>query len=502
MLTEQELSLHIAPGITFGEVPGRVADATCVRTGERTVAVQRWVAAMVLLDACIAAVVAPVAIILRFGGTPGTADGISYVALAAPLPVLWVLCLASARAYDRRFLAAGTEEFRRVGNAGLWLLAAVVVLSFAFRLDLSRGLIAMTVPLLALLTAVARLVVRRRLQRCIARGTALHRVVVAGTRSEVEQFVRHLSRTAHAGLVVVGACIAGNPRSLEVGGSPVPVLGGLRQLTEAARSAGADIIAVAGTGAVSGSSLRRLSWTLEGSGIDLIVAPAIADLAGPRIQVRPLGGLPLLHVEEPEFRGARRLAKEVLDRCAAAMLLLLLGPALLAIATAIRIDSPGPAIFRQTRIGLRGRPFGVTKFRTMRAGADGEIAALAHLNEGDGPLFKIRQDPRITGVGRWLRRYSLDELPQLWNVLSGSMSLVGPRPPLPSEVERYASEVRRRLLVKPGITGLWQVSGRSDLSWEDAVWLDLHYVENWSVGLDALVLWKTVGAVLSGRGAY
>jgi exopolysaccharide biosynthesis polyprenyl glycosylphosphotransferase len=227
------------------------------------------------------------------------------------------------------------------------------------------------------------------------------------------------------------------------------------------------------------------------------------EVAGPRMHMRPFIGLPLLHVEEPEFTGARRLVKEVVDRLGAGLALLAIAPMLLVVALAVRLDSVGPVLFRQVRIGRDGREFSMLKFRTMVADAEEQRAALLDRNEkADGLLFKIADDPRVTRVGRVLRRFSLDELPQLLNVLGGQMSLVGPRPPLPAEVALYDDSVRRRLLVKPGLTGLWQVSGRSDLTWEESVRLDLRYVENWSLLLDLMILWKTASAVLRARGAY
>jgi exopolysaccharide biosynthesis polyprenyl glycosylphosphotransferase len=237
--------------------------------------------------------------------------------------------------------------------------------------------------------------------------------------------------------------------------------------------------------------------------VELLVAPGLTEVAGPRLHMRPFIGLPLVHVEEPEFRGPKRLVKEVLDRLGAAALVLLVLPVLLAIAVAVRVDTPGPVFFRQQRIGKTGRPFTMLKFRSMVVDAEARRAELAARNQNaDGLLFKVADDPRVTRVGRLLRRLSLDELPQLLNVLGGSMSLVGPRPPLPSEVARYDDDVRRRLLVKPGLTGLWQISGRSDLTWEEAVRLDLRYVENWSLALDLSILWRTFSAVLHADGAY
>jgi len=226
-------------------------------------------------------------------------------------------------------------------------------------------------------------------------------------------------------------------------------------------------------------------------------------VAGPRIHIRPVAGLPFLHVEEPELSGGRRLLKGAFDRAVACTTLLLLLPMMVGLGLAVRLNTAGPVLFRQARCGRGGRPFTMYKYRSMRVGAEAQLQMLLSENEhAEGLLFKIRRDPRVTAVGRWLRRYSLDELPQLLNVAKGDMSLVGPRPPLPSEVARYDGEVHRRLLVKPGLTGLWQVSGRSDLTWEESVRLDLEYVENWSLAMDFMILWKTAFAVMRADGAY
>lgn len=253
---------------------------------------------------------------------------------------------------------------------------------------------------------------------------------------------------------------------------------------------------------LDGAALRRLAWELERYDTDLIVASSLVDVAGSRTTIRPVDGLPLLHVEHPRLSGGARVVKELVDRVGALVLLVLLAPLLVALAVWIRWDSPGPALFRQVRVGRGGRRFVIYKFRTMQVDAEQRLAELRHLNEHDGVLFKIRNDPRVTRAGRWLRRFSLDELPQLINVLKGQMSLVGPRPPLPDEVARYPADARRRLAVKPGMTGLWQVSGRADLPWEEAVRLDLWYVENWSLTLDLVILLRTLTAVYRASGAY
>jgi exopolysaccharide biosynthesis polyprenyl glycosylphosphotransferase len=271
----------------------------------------------------------------------------------------------------------------------------------------------------------------------------------------------------------------------------------------AVEAVGADTVAVATGPGMSPEVLRQLSWELEGTGIELVVAPGLLDVAGPRISVRPVAGLPLLHVEEPELSGPRQVLKATVEWLFATVAFIVILPILALLALIIRLDSPGAPLFRQTRVGRHGRDFTVYKLRTMHADAESLLESLRDQNEAaDGLLFKIREDPRVTRVGKVLRRWSLDELPQLWNVVRGDMALVGPRPPLPGEVSQYGPEVARRLLVRPGITGLWQVSGRSNLSWDDSVRLDLYYVENWSLALDAMIVWKTFFAVFRRDGAY
>jgi exopolysaccharide biosynthesis polyprenyl glycosylphosphotransferase len=245
-----------------------------------------------------------------------------------------------------------------------------------------------------------------------------------------------------------------------------------------------------------------LGWALEKTRAELLLAPAVTEVVGPRVHIRPVCGLPLMHMERPELRGTRRLVKNLFDRTAALVGIVLLAPLLVGLALAVSLTSRGGMFFRQERVGRDGRTFSMLKFRSMVAGADRLVDDLAADSDGNGVLFKRKNDPRVTRIGRFMRRYSLDELPQLVNVLTGAMSLVGPRPPLPTEVERYGFDMHRRFLVKPGLTGLWQVSGRSDLSWDDSVRIDVRYVENWSLAFDFMILWKTVGAVLRGSGAY
>jgi exopolysaccharide biosynthesis polyprenyl glycosylphosphotransferase len=299
---------------------------------------------------------------------------------------------------------------------------------------------------------------------------------------------------------IVAACLPESEQSEDVGG--VPIFGGMDDVVSVVRRVGSDTVTVLTCPEFDGIALRRLGWALEKTDTQLIVASALMDVAGPRTTIQPIAGLPLLHVDHPELTGARRLIKSIFDKVVAGLALLLLAPVLLAVAAIVWLTSEGPVFFIQVRIGRGGEEFRMLKFRTMVVEAEQLRAELVRQQGGDGVIFKMRDDPRITRIGGWLRRYSLDELPQLINIVRGDMSLVGPRPPLPNEVEQYGEDVYRRLVVKPGLTGLWQVSGRSDLPWEEAVRLDLRYIENWSLVLDMQILWKTVAAVTRGSGAY
>ena len=422
--------------------------------------------------------------------------------LAAALIVpAWAGTLLLSGAYERRCLGAGTDEYRRVLDAAVRFLALMAVVVFFFGLAIDRGFVAIAIPTAAMVTLASRYVLRQVLHHMRGRGHFTKRVLLVGSELASAELLKQLTASGYAGLKVVAACSTDDNATLEAWGERVPVLGHPAQVLNALVSSQADVIAIADADALSSGALRRLAWQLEGTGVELMVSPAVTDIAGPRISIRPVSGLPLLTVEEPELHGVRRVAKEGFDRFGSATALVLLLPLLLLVAAAVRLTTRGPTLFKQVRVGLGGRHFVMWKFRTMTTDAEQRLADVAHLNEHDGVLFKIRNDPRITPVGRVLRRWSLDELPQLWTVLCGDMSIVGPRPPLPSEVERYEDHVRRRLLVKPGMTGLWQVSGRAGLPWDEAVRLDLYYVENWSLSMDAMVIAKTVAAIARRQGA-
>jgi exopolysaccharide biosynthesis polyprenyl glycosylphosphotransferase len=433
---------------------------------------------------------------VRFGND--VAEG--YIALSLALPVLWLAALWLAGGYDVRFIGTGSDEFRRVLNAGVGLIAAVAIFSYVVNIELSRAYLLIALPTTTAFDLLGRYALRKRLHRLRASGRCLLSVVAVGHEPAVADLITELGRDRSHGLTVVGACVARPSGCSEVAG--VPVYGGLDDVTTAVKAFGADTVAVLACPEMGGIRLRSLAWELEKTGTDLCVSPALLDVAGPRTTIRPTAGLTLLHVDHPQLSGFRLVLKDLFDRCAAAVALIVLSPLMILLGAAIRLHDRGPALFTQVRVGKDGRAFRIYKFRTMVVDAEQRRAELLASNDTDGVLFKLRDDPRVTSVGAHLRRWSMDELPQLLNVFLGDMSLVGPRPALPDEAERYAEHVRRRLVVKPGLTGLWQVNGRSDLSWDESVRLDLRYVENWSFALDLQILWKTIFVLLRRSGAY
>ncbi|GHE11801.1 exopolysaccharide biosynthesis polyprenyl glycosylphosphotransferase [Klenkia taihuensis] len=423
--------------------------------------------------------------------------------LALAMPAVWLLLMVAARTYEERFLWIGPEEFRRVARATLVLLAGAAFVSWAFKADLARGFTMTAIPLAGLLTLAARWAHRKALHRSRVAGRHVQTTIIVGHRSGVAHLRAQIDREAHHGYRVIGCVVPGGDVDGDAAFDGLPVLGDMTQVAEVVRHYEVDTVAVLPSPELDGPELRRLGWQLEATKAELLLAPAVTEIVGTRVAIRPVSGLPLLHMDSPEFSGPRRWAKSAFDRTVAGLLVLMTAPALLAIAIAVKVTSPGPVFYRHQRIGMDGEPFEVLKFRSMRPGSDREVDELfATSNEGNDVQFKMKADPRITGVGAVLRRYSLDELPQLFNVLGGSMSLVGPRPHVTREVEAYGVDMRRRLLVKPGITGLWQISGRSDLSWDESVRIDVRYVENWSLSFDFMILAKTFGAVVRGSGAY
>ena len=427
---------------------------------------------------------------------------VPYVVLSLIVGLAWSISLVAGRTRDLRVMGSGPTEYHRVFDASWRLFAVLAVLAFLLRFPEARGYLAFAFPIGLGGLLLGRYAWRQWLHTQRAHGQARSAVLAIGHREQAERLIRDLNGRDESGYRVVGVCVPSGRIEQDEQILGVPVLGELRHAGEVATRVDADIVAVSGSDAITAEVVRRLGWELEPYGVDLMLTAELADVAGPRITITPAESVSLLHVDAPRFTGPRFAVKSLTDWVGAALLTLVMLPMLLLIALAVALTSRGPVLYRQERVGRNGRTFPMYKFRSMRVGADREVEALAVQNDGAGPLFKMRDDPRVTRVGKVLRRYSLDELPQLLNVLRGDMSLVGPRPPLPREVAKYEKKVHRRLLVKPGLTGLWQVGGRSDLSWEESVRLDVYYVENWTLFGDFLILARTARAVFSGHGAY
>jgi exopolysaccharide biosynthesis polyprenyl glycosylphosphotransferase len=475
------------------EVPAVVPRAARF-TEARWVAKYRWAALAGDLGAALFGV--SLALVVRFGAQ----INLGYVLLGAALPIAWLACVALERGYETRYFGTGPDEFRSIIRAAVALTAVVAVTSYATKSQVARGFVVLAVPMTCFAAMFARWVLHRQISKRRFAGRCMRRVLVVGRNDQATTLRRHLEERKTDGYVVVASCL---PRG-DAFEEPEPERLGRAEMDilKAVDEWDVEVVAVAADPELSGHSLRKLSWALEQRGVELIVSPGIVEVAGPRISIRPVAGLSLLHLERPSVSGGPHVLKSVFDRVVGFLMLLAVAPLLLVTAVLVKLTSRGPVLFRQTRVGRGGEQFQMLKFRTMVINAEERKAELHALNQGNGILFKLRDDPRVTRIGRYLRRFSIDELPQLVNVLRGDMSLVGPRPPLPAEVAQYAIDDARRMLVKPGLTGLWQVSGRSDLTWEESMRLDLRYADNWSIALDLLILWKTARAVLGSDGAY
>lgn len=436
------------------------------------------------------------------GAFEPTASVAETLTIAGPLIIAgWITIIAVSGGYAKDVFGAGTDEYRLILNASLATAAVVGIACYLANFPMSRGffLLVFVIGIPSLL--VGRFSLRRMLYSARRRGTMLQRVVISGTPQHVDEIARVLRREAWLGYQVVGALIPDAATVTETT-SGVPVLGRPDQVVQTVERVEADIIFFADGALGCGDTMRRVVWDLEHAAVQVVVAPSVADISRERVKVRPVGGLPLIHIEKPRALDATQWAKRTFDFAGALVLLVAFTPIFLFAALKIRLHDGGPVFFGQTRVGKDGQQFRCLKFRTMVTNAEELLAQLqAAVGFTDG-LFKLETDPRVTVPGRWLRRFSLDELPQLLNVLCGHMSLVGPRPGLPSEAARYESDTERRLRVRPGMTGLWQVSGRSDLSYSEAVRLDLFYVDNWSMVQDLTILARTFGAVARSHGAY
>ncbi|MEJ3403943.1 sugar transferase [Rathayibacter sp. YIM 133350] len=415
----------------------------------------------------------------------------------------WLTALSAFRTRDPRVIGAGATEYKRVVGASLTAFGLLAIVFLFAHADVSRKYLAIAIPIGVTTLVLERWAWRQWLLTRRADGHYLSRAIVVGARDDIAFVVTQIGASLGAGYAVVGAIADSRDEGdVVVGAGRVPVVGHMHTVADAARRLHADVVIVAGQPRGGGNVIRELGWQLEGTETELVISNRLADIAGPRIHFRPVDGLPLIHVEVPNYEGGRHALKRTLDVVLSAIAIVALAPLFLAIAIAVKVDSRGPVFFRQERCGRGGETFRMVKFRSMVTTAESDLAALRALNEGSGLLFKLRNDPRVTRVGRVLRTYSLDELPQIWNILIGDMSIVGPRPPLPSEVRAYEGDVHRRLYIKPGLTGMWQINGRSDLSWEESVRLDLYYVENWSLTGDLVIMWRTLKVLLHPNGAY
>ncbi|MBD8467488.1 sugar transferase [Plantibacter sp. CFBP 8798] len=423
---------------------------------------------------------------------------VNYTVISITLIVAWLVTLRIFGTREYRVVGSGNAEYRLIADASIRLFGIIAIIAFLVKLDLARGYFLLAFPLGILVLLLSRWMWRQWLSVQRAHGRYASLVLLVGSADSAEHIAKELTRNTDAGYRVVGACVPTGKVGGTLGDTGIPVSGTVDTVLEAISVTGADTIIITSSDELTPVRVRELSWSLEPGRQHLIVAPSLTDVGGPRIHTRPVAGLPLIHVETPRYEGRKRFSKRAFDILGSGLILLVASPILLVVALLVKFTSPGPVLYRQERIGLNGGPFNMLKFRSMRVNADAELAALlAEQGTSDRPLFKVQNDPRLTRVGATLRKFSLDEFPQLINVFRGDMSLVGPRPQREGEVALYDSAAKRRLIVQPGMTGLWQVSGRSALSWEDAIRLDLYYVENWSLTGDVIILWRTIRAVVA-----
>jgi len=506
-MSQLEDPANLSAGTTFGlSFKPHANRARAVDSGIAWAA--RYYRLIWLADALVLAAVMLLATFLRFGAAGGDLEighiSIGYIHISLGLLVLWIAALGTNHSRDPQVVGMGLDEYKRVIAASVALLGTLALVALVFKLDVARGYIALAFPLGIAGLIAARWALRQWLSQQRKYGHFLSRVIVLGRSKDVKYVIGQIQKNSGAAYQVIGAALPEHNQQtfLTSHDEVIPVVASTRTVVQAVKRLNADAVIVAGPLHGGSAFLQELGWDLEESATELVLATGLTSVAGPRIHARPVEGLPLMHVELPQFSGFKHVLKRLLDVVLSALALLVLLPVFAVLTVLIRKDSPGKAVFRQERIGRTGEKFTIYKFRSMVQSAEAELPALMARNEGAGPLFKIHDDPRITKVGRWIRKYSLDELPQFWNVLIGDMSLVGPRPALASEVDQYKSRVRRKLYIKPGLTGMWQVNGRSELNWKDSVRLDLYYVENWSLAGDLLILLRTAKLLVSPKGAY
>jgi exopolysaccharide biosynthesis polyprenyl glycosylphosphotransferase len=498
------LSASPVPFTTAGKYRSRRRATVRIQAGPAT---REWrsqlIGVMVAVDAGMIALSIVLAHLVRFGADATIAvGGWQYEILAVVIGFAWLTALSSTRSRHVRVLGAGITEYQRVVNATLITFGGLAVVALLADLDIARGYLAVAFPAGIVFLFVGRFLMRSWLIARRREGKLLTDALVLGSETDAKRVMKQLASHPSVGYKARGVAFThGEQATADADAHAVPIFR-YEELVTLVRERGIRAVIVAGDLPGGPKQIKELGWRLENFGVELILISRLTDIAGPRIHMRPIDGLPMVHVELPHYAGFNHVMKRAVDVVLASLALALLGIPMLIIAAVVKLDSPGPVLFRQERVGVQGTRFGMLKFRSMVVDAEARRAELIEQNEGSGLLFKLKSDPRVTKVGAFLRRYSLDELPQLLNVLRGEMSVVGPRPPLADEVARYEEHTSRRLLIKPGITGLWQVSGRSNLNWDETVRLDLYYVENWSIVGDIIILLKTVRAVVARDGAY
>ena len=432
-------------------------------------------------------------------GAGGIREHLGIVAAIA-IPI-WIGLIAASGGYAREVLGAGQTEFARVLRACLINAGLIGVGCYLAKYQLSRGFFLLAFAIGPILLLLGRLFARIAIQRLRRNGHLYDRVLIVGRPERIDEMQAVLRRESWLGYRVIGAADS-TGASVEETPAGVPVLGAATDLVALAHEHHPDVIVLTGGVVSTSAAFNELVWALEHENVEVVIAPSVTDIAQSRLRVRPVGGVPLIHVDRPRWTDAGRFGKRLFDIVGSLALIAILTPIFAVAIVSIWLHDRGPLFFSHQRVGRNGVPFGCLKFRTMVIDAESQAITLQEQSGQAALLFKMKDDPRITRPGRWLRRLSIDELPQLYNVLRGDMSLVGPRPQVQREVDLYRGGMSRRLLVRPGVTGLWQVSGRNDLTPEEAMRLDVSYVDNWSMLQDVAILFRTVRAVLSSRGAY
>ena len=435
----------------------------------------------------------------RFGDVSSSHDTMSggaYVAFGAVVIPVWLAVFARYGLYTLRRITSRAQEYRQVFHAVVFCIAATALVDYASDVNLTRRWVLLTFFFSLLLVAADREVSRRVFKRLRIRGRMMRPVVVVGANAEGVAIAEMLDERPWLGYRVVGFT-----DDVRASLASHTVFGPTSETLDIVYETEATGVVVA-TSAIDADLCNDLARQLVEAGVHVELSSTLRDVASQRLLLRPLGRYPVVCLQPVYRTGWRGVAKRATDLSLATFGLIVVSPLLALVALAIKLDSPGPVFFRQARIGKDGKLFTMFKFRTMCNDAELRLAELEDLNEAHGPLFKIRDDPRTTRVGKILRRFSIDEIPQLWNVLRDEMSMVGPRPALPSEAATWVPRMRDRLLVKPGLTGMWQVNGRSDSTYEQYEQLDLYYVDNWSIITDLLIILRTIPILVARKGAY